>query len=167
VVGLLNLMDLIDDGDEFVPGMKAIATPGHYPGHMSVIVSSDDEQAIVLADVAVHPAQISNRHLAYAFDVRPEQAAETRRRLFDRLRGTNCAVLCSHYPRGYRATCRRQRIALLGTSMRQRTRSNRHARARCIAIAPRSRQEPSRVAWAQQPPLSDWHRRASRASRSG
>ena len=95
-----DVLDLIDDGEKIAPGMMAIATPGHYPGHMSVIVSSDDEQAVVLADVAVHPAQISNPDVTYAFDVHPDQASETRRGLFDRLRATNFVVLCSHYPRG-------------------------------------------------------------------
>jgi hypothetical protein len=49
---------------------------------------------------AVHPAQISNPEIAYAFDVDPHEATETRRSLFARLRRTECAVVCSHYPRG-------------------------------------------------------------------
>ena len=95
-----GVADLVENGAEIAPGITAIATPGHYPGHMSVLIDSGGQRAIVLADVAVHPAQISNPEIAYAFDVDPHEATETRRSFFARLRRTECAVLCSHYPRG-------------------------------------------------------------------
>jgi hypothetical protein len=66
---------------------------------MGISVQSAEEHAIVLGDVAVHPAQISNPDVTYAFDIDPEEAAITRRLLFERLEGSK-ASLCSHFPRG-------------------------------------------------------------------
>jgi hypothetical protein len=38
-----GVVDLVEDGAEIAPGMTAIATPGHYPGHMSVLIDSISE----------------------------------------------------------------------------------------------------------------------------
>ena len=56
--------------------MVAFETPGHLPGHMSVLVS--DERWSCLADVAVHPAQLARPALVYGSDADPALCAETR-----------------------------------------------------------------------------------------
>jgi len=52
----LGVLDLVDGEHALAPDITAIPTPGHSPGHMSVIVASDGERAIVLGDVLLHPA---------------------------------------------------------------------------------------------------------------
>ncbi len=42
----------IKPGDEIVPGISAVQSYGHTPGHLSVMVTSNDNQLLVTGDVA-------------------------------------------------------------------------------------------------------------------
>ena len=78
---------------ELAPGVVAFETPGHLPGHMSVLVGDD---LVVLGDVAVHPAQLSRPGLAYVFDADAERSTRTREEVLaaygDRI------LACGHFP---------------------------------------------------------------------
>jgi glyoxylase-like metal-dependent hydrolase (beta-lactamase superfamily II) len=94
-----DVLTLVHGTDELVPGVRLWPTPGHTPGHMSVIV---DEDVVILGDVAVHPAQINDPSLAYAFEHDPQQAAATRRALFERLAGNlSHVVAAGHLPQSF------------------------------------------------------------------
>ena len=43
-------------GKDVVPGVRAVATPGHTPGHTSYLVSSGSQQLMVLGDLTNIPA---------------------------------------------------------------------------------------------------------------
>lgn len=62
-------------------GVRIVATPGHTPGHQSVLVEDGDERLLVAGDLAVHMIQLLHPDLAYANDVDPDQARATRRRV--------------------------------------------------------------------------------------
>jgi len=69
---------------DVVPGVRAVATPGHTPGHTSYLVSSGSQQLMVLGDVTNIPAfnmRNPGWHLGVDQDARLAQA--TRRRVFD------------------------------------------------------------------------------------
>jgi glyoxylase-like metal-dependent hydrolase (beta-lactamase superfamily II) len=52
---------LIDDGDEVAPGITAMVTPGHSPGHTSYIVTlRSGQRVVVVGDMFHTPPQISN-----------------------------------------------------------------------------------------------------------
>lgn len=74
------------EGDkEVVPGVRAIATPGHTPGHTSYQVSSGNRQLIVLGDVTNIPAlNLRNPGWHLVFDADPVMAENNRRKIFDR-----------------------------------------------------------------------------------
>ncbi len=87
------------DGDTVLPGLTAVSTPGHTPGHMSLRVESDGEAALVLGDAVV------NAHLNFArpgwasgSDQDPERAAETRVRLLAELADTGMLSVGYHLP---------------------------------------------------------------------
>jgi glyoxylase-like metal-dependent hydrolase (beta-lactamase superfamily II) len=80
---------------ELAPGVVAVETPGHYPGHMSVRLG---DEAIVLGDVAVHPALLDHPEWRYVSDIDSERSAQTRRELLPELEGK--VVLCGHFPDG-------------------------------------------------------------------
>src|SRR5262245_44747833 len=63
---------------ELAPGVVAFETPGHLPGHMSIRVG---DELVILADVAVHPAQLARPGLVYAFDDDTERSVRTREEL--------------------------------------------------------------------------------------
>jgi glyoxylase-like metal-dependent hydrolase (beta-lactamase superfamily II) len=69
---------------EVVPGIRAIPTAGHTPGHTCYLVSSGSSQMIVSGDVTNIPVFVSNPGWHPIFDADPVKAEATRRALFDR-----------------------------------------------------------------------------------
>lgn len=92
-------LNTFGDGDTVLPGLTAVLTPGHTPGHMSLRLESDGEAAMVLGDAVV------NAHLNFArpgwasgSDQDPERAAETRVRLLAELADTGMLSVGYHLP---------------------------------------------------------------------
>lgn len=70
---------------EVVPGVRAIATPGHTPGHTSYLLASGNQQLVVLGDVTSIPAfNLRNPGWHLIVDQDAALAEATRRSLFDR-----------------------------------------------------------------------------------
>jgi len=63
--------DLVDDGAEIVPGIKAIATPGHTPGHMILSITSEGEQLLCASDMVLHPIHLEHPEWFAAVDTLP------------------------------------------------------------------------------------------------
>jgi len=75
----------VSDGDEFLPSVTAIASAGHSIGHMSYLIASGTERALILGDVAHSSALLfENPDWGFLFDYDDKQAVTTRRRLFER-----------------------------------------------------------------------------------
>ncbi|KUN18782.1 MBL fold metallo-hydrolase [Streptomyces antibioticus] len=49
-----------DDGQEIFPGVRALMTPGHSPGHTSYVISAGQERVVVFGDVFHTPAQLTH-----------------------------------------------------------------------------------------------------------
>ncbi|MBV9735928.1 MAG: MBL fold metallo-hydrolase [Acidisphaera sp.] len=97
VLPLRDRITFLRDGEEFLPGITALATPGHTPGHTSHRITSGDAALCLAADV-VHHSLISFRHAAAAaiFDVDPAQAVRTRAALLSRLADERTEMLGYH-----------------------------------------------------------------------
>jgi glyoxylase-like metal-dependent hydrolase (beta-lactamase superfamily II) len=89
----------IEDGQEVVPGIRAVATPGHTPGHTSFLVADGTQQLMVLGDVT-HRPELFARHPAMhvSIDFDPVMAEATRRRVLDRMVADRMRVTGYHYP---------------------------------------------------------------------
>jgi glyoxylase-like metal-dependent hydrolase (beta-lactamase superfamily II) len=76
------------------PGVRIVATPGHTPGHQSVLVEDGDDSLLVTGDLLVHAIQLLHPDLAYASDMDPAAAATSRRRVLQGAidRGSTLAV---------------------------------------------------------------------------
>jgi len=92
---------LFDDGDEVLPGIAALSTPGHTPGHMAFEVRQGTEAALIVGDA------IGNHHVAFAkpgWESGSDQdgitAAATRQMLLDRLSQEQMALVGFHLPDG-------------------------------------------------------------------
>jgi glyoxylase-like metal-dependent hydrolase (beta-lactamase superfamily II) len=59
-------------------GVTAIPTPGHTPGHQSVLVEGGGRQLVVTGDVLVHAVQLVNPGVAYRFEDDPVTARRSR-----------------------------------------------------------------------------------------
>ena len=92
---------LFEDGQEILPGILALSTPGHTPGHMAFEIRHGATAALVLGDA------IGNHHVAFqrpdwesGSDQDRALAAKTRGMLFDRIMADDLAVVGFHLPNG-------------------------------------------------------------------
>lgn len=83
---------------EIGPGVMAVESPGHYPGHMALRLESEGASAMLLADTAVHPALLHEADWVYVADGDPAVCAKTRHRLLPELVDRDVLVACGHYP---------------------------------------------------------------------
>lgn len=93
--------DLIGSDHRIGEEVSLIATPGHSPGHMSVLVTSDGQQALLTGDVAHHPCQMARLDWSSTADSDPVQSIEARRMLFSRFADTPTLVFGGHYDPGH------------------------------------------------------------------
>jgi glyoxylase-like metal-dependent hydrolase (beta-lactamase superfamily II) len=79
------------DGDRDVaPHVRIVATPGHTPGHQSVLL---DDTVLFTGDLLVHAVQLVDPDLAYAHEIDPDRARKSRR---DRLAGHTGLLATPH-----------------------------------------------------------------------
>ena len=85
-------------GAEVLPGVEAVATPGHTPGHLSFLIHGSEP--VLIAGDAISNAIVSFAHPAWptASDHDPQQGAATRVSLLDRLAGDKARVIGFHFP---------------------------------------------------------------------
>jgi glyoxylase-like metal-dependent hydrolase (beta-lactamase superfamily II) len=93
-----GLLDLIDGSQSLSPAISILPTPGHTPGHQSVLVSSGGEKVIILGDVSHTPVQVIRPDLSPMYDTDPRQSARTRAELFERIEQEGLRVAAGHYP---------------------------------------------------------------------
>jgi glyoxylase-like metal-dependent hydrolase (beta-lactamase superfamily II) len=88
---------LLEGECQVVPGVRAIPAPGHTPGHMAVVVSSGDELLLYAGDTAVHPLHLEHPDWHSVYDILPEEAAASKRRIFDRAAAAKALVMGQHF----------------------------------------------------------------------
>lgn len=91
-------MDLLDREAEIVPGVRAVPTPGHTPGHMAVSVSSNLRQLLCISDAFLHPLHIEHPEWHAAHEVAHEQITKTRCFLLDKAASEKALMLGFHLP---------------------------------------------------------------------
>lgn len=96
--GLLDLVDVADEGTDVAPGVRLLPTPGHTPGQVAVALSSLGESALITGDSIHHPVQMAHPELCSCVDVAPGLATRTRNQVLDSLAGTSTLLLGSHFP---------------------------------------------------------------------
>lgn len=96
-----DTVEFFEDGQEVLPGIAAVSTPGHTPGHMSFEVRSGSDGALIVGDA------IGNHHVAFArpewpsgSDQDAETAIGTRTKLMDRLSNEQLPIVGFHLPGG-------------------------------------------------------------------
>lgn len=83
---------LLSDGGT----LTAIPTPGHTPGHQSVIVEGGRRQIVVTGDVLVHAVQLVAPEVGYRYEDDQDIARETRRSLLARARDDRALLATCH-----------------------------------------------------------------------
>lgn len=98
---LQDQIEFFDDGEEPIPGVLALMTPGHTPGHMSFEIANGSQSALIVGDA------LNNHHVAFkrpnwlsGLDQDPEMAALTRQKLLNRSSSEDMLLIGFHLPEG-------------------------------------------------------------------
>jgi len=92
-----GLVDLVDCNYQITSELHLFPTPGHTPGHCSVAISSEGEEAVITGDVMHHPCQCAHPEWECVADTLIEQAQITRREFLDHIADTNISVIGTHW----------------------------------------------------------------------
>jgi len=105
-VGAKNRLAILEEqinlfayGDEILPGVEAVDTHGHTPGHTSFALHQGSDSVLVLGDALTHPI-ISFQKAGWpsGSDQDPEAGRATRLSLLDRLVQDKMRVVGYHFP---------------------------------------------------------------------
>jgi glyoxylase-like metal-dependent hydrolase (beta-lactamase superfamily II) len=92
-----GLVDLVASDHRVTAEVQLEPTPGHTPGHHSVLVASGGVHAVITGDLAHHPVQFAEPDWASAGDADPSQAAGTRRAFLERHGDSATLVIGTHF----------------------------------------------------------------------
>jgi glyoxylase-like metal-dependent hydrolase (beta-lactamase superfamily II) len=96
---LKNRVTRYDWGTEVAPGITAVETAGHTPGHTSFVIQSGPGKLFFQADVSNVPDLfVPNPEWQLAFDTDPGRAVATRRRIYDMAVAEKLQFCGYHFP---------------------------------------------------------------------
>ena len=86
------------DGQEFLPGIQAMAAPGHTVGHHMFMVTSNGKSFAFLGDLTHHAVLLLEKPLMeFSYDTDPKQAAQSRVKMLGMLAANKTAVMSYHF----------------------------------------------------------------------
>lgn len=92
-----GLVTLVEDDYQVTKGVSLISTPGHTPGHVSVLIESGGQSAVISGDVLHHPCQLAHPEWGSPFDTDTEQANKSRLKLLEKFADTDTLFLGTHF----------------------------------------------------------------------
>lgn len=93
-----HALTLIEPGESIAPGLTAVGAFGHTPGHMAVLVESEGQRLLQIADTVHIPFQIAHLDWSPHFDSDKTASPAVRRRLFAQAAEENMLVHAFHFP---------------------------------------------------------------------
>jgi glyoxylase-like metal-dependent hydrolase (beta-lactamase superfamily II) len=86
------------DGEEFLPGVQAMAAPGHTVGHHMFMVTSNGKSFAFLGDLTHHAVLLLERPLMeFSYDTDPKQSAQSRVKMLTMLAANKIPVMSYHF----------------------------------------------------------------------
>jgi glyoxylase-like metal-dependent hydrolase (beta-lactamase superfamily II) len=92
-----GLAQLVDMDHVLSPEVRLIPTPGHTPGHVSVMIESEGQSAVITGDMTHHPCQMAHPDWSPPFDSDQKAGAAMRRRMFAQWADQPILVIGTHY----------------------------------------------------------------------
>lgn len=92
-----GLAELVDVDHKIGRHLSFIPTVGHTPSHVSVLIESQNQRAIISGDFLHHPCQIAYPQWTTDADTLPDKAIVTRQRILDQIAGTDTLLIGSHF----------------------------------------------------------------------
>jgi glyoxylase-like metal-dependent hydrolase (beta-lactamase superfamily II) len=97
----LDLLDLDPADREVAPGLRVVHTPGHTPGHRSIVLEAGDDRVVITGDLLHIPIQAAHPEWASSHDEDPEAGAASRARLLHRAGTERWLVAVQHFARPF------------------------------------------------------------------
>jgi glyoxylase-like metal-dependent hydrolase (beta-lactamase superfamily II) len=96
---LSGVIQFLHRGLDVVPGVQALSTPGHTPGHTSLLVTDpgSDQRLLILGDVMHTQAQVSETSWNFLFDADAGQGTTTRIALLERYQDERTIIAGGHF----------------------------------------------------------------------
>ena len=92
-----GLADLVETTHRICDEISLAPTVGHTPGHVSVRIASEGEEALITGDFMHHPCQIARPDWSSTADSDPDQARHTRQRMLGELCDRPVLVIGTHF----------------------------------------------------------------------
>jgi glyoxylase-like metal-dependent hydrolase (beta-lactamase superfamily II) len=92
-----ELAELVEMDARLSPEVRLMPTPGHTPGHVSVVIESRGERAVITGDLMHHPSQIARPHWSSGFDTDQDASRTTRREFLAQFADTPTLVIGTHF----------------------------------------------------------------------
>jgi glyoxylase-like metal-dependent hydrolase (beta-lactamase superfamily II) len=92
-----GLVDFINPDYKVTDEVSLIPTPGHTPGHVSVHIKSEGQEAVITGDMMHHPIQLVDPERHGNFDMDKEVGARTRRAFVDKYENSDVLIIGSHF----------------------------------------------------------------------
>jgi glyoxylase-like metal-dependent hydrolase (beta-lactamase superfamily II) len=92
-----GLAELVDMDHRITSEVWLEPTPGHTPGHVSVRISSQGEEAVITGDMTHHPCQFAHPDWAATVDYDADQSTQTRLDFYARYAEQPVLVIGTHF----------------------------------------------------------------------
>lgn len=90
-------LDLVDAEHRPTAELTMLSTPGHTPGHVSILIRSGGEGAVILGDVAHNPVQVTEPDWSIVADVDKDLGRQSRHALWERIAAEGLRVAAGHF----------------------------------------------------------------------
>ena len=105
-VGARSRMEVMEDqvslfafGDEILPGIEAVDSTGHTPGHAAFALHQGSDSLMIIGDALTHPLiSFENPEFRNLSDMDTESAVASRLALLDRMHADNMQLIGYHLP---------------------------------------------------------------------
>ena len=94
----MGILELMEGEYSITSELTTLPTPGHTPGHMSIMISSQGQRGLVLGDVLHNVVQVHEIDWVSRADIDPEQTRITRRSVVEQLERDGTTVAAVHLP---------------------------------------------------------------------
>ena len=91
-------VDLVKSDHAFDDHVRLVRSPGHSIDHFCVLAGSLDNDALITGDLMHSPLQVKYPDISPGIDHDAEQAAKSRRQIFERFSGRPTVICTGHFP---------------------------------------------------------------------
>jgi glyoxylase-like metal-dependent hydrolase (beta-lactamase superfamily II) len=92
-----GLHELVEVDHRITDEVTLTPTPGHTPGHVSVVIRSRGAEAVITGDAILHPVQIADPEVGSTFDADRARATKTRQDFIRTRADRDILVLGTHF----------------------------------------------------------------------